>query len=396
MDSSASGQISKKTYSSGTVVLWSESANTLELCERLTTSAADGSVSLAIIWFSATRHRASDITSLLAGMAPELEFCGCSTSGEVTPGGMQDHGFIAILLPRRWFSAQTLFMDNVSTLGMESIAKLTSDARTSFLASLEDEPDKSSLFAVNLIDGLSKSEETVTVAIDRGLDGIPLIGGSAGDDFNFQNTWQICNGRLSKCASILTLFHCKLPCRVYSNNNFVPTEHKLVVTEADPDQRRVIEFNGEPAVIAYANAIGMDPEELDAASFATYSVVVRFGGQNYCRSIQQINDDQSMTFFCAIDNGLVLTVARSKGMIASSRQAIEEVEANMGSIDFMFGFDCIYRKLDAQHRQSTHRIAALYQEKKFVGFNAYGEQINSIHVNQTFTGIAIGTPSHNT
>jgi len=392
LDPSASSRISRKQYASGAQVLWSETADTQELCKSLAEQSADNSVALAIIWFSATRHRASDITALMAELAPQLSYCGCSTSGEVTPSGMQDHGFLCVLLPRRWFRVHTLLMDDVSTLGMETIARMTSEARTEFMATFDTAPDKSGLFALNLIDGLSYSEETVAVAIDRGLDGIPLIGGSAGDDLHFETTWQICTGQVCTDAAILTLVHCKLPCQVYSNNNFVPTEHKLVVTEADPDLRRVMEFNAEPAVIAYANAIGMDPNELDSGSFASHSVIVRFGGQHYCRSIQQINDDQSLTFFCAIDNGLVLTVARSEGMVASSREAIEDIEADIGAIDLMIGFDCIYRKLDAQHRQTTHRIAALYQEKNFVGFNTYGEQFNSLHINQTFTGIAIGMP----
>lgn len=396
MDSSASDRISQTTYASGTQVLWSESASTQELCESLAAQALDDSVALAIIWFSATRHHAPDITALLSELAPQLTYCGCSTSGEVTPSGMQDHGFIAILLPARWFQVHTLLMDDVSTLGMETIAEMTNNARLEFLTTFDTAPDKSGLFALNLIDGLSYSEETVAVAIDRGLDGIPLIGGSAGDDLQFDKTWQICNNQTCTRAAILTLVHCSLPCQVYSNNNFVPTEHKLVVTEADPDKRRVMEFNAEPAVIAYANAIGMDPNELDSGSFASYSVIVRFGGQHYCRSIQQINDDQSLTFFCAIDNGMVLTVARSVGMVASSRDAIENIESDIGTIDMMFGFDCIYRKLDAQHRQTTHRIAALYKEKNFVGFNTYGEQFNSMHINQTFTGIAIGSPPDQT
>ena len=393
MESSASDRVAINRYSSGIRVLWSETADTQEMCEKLAQEAQQDDIALAIIWFSSTRHCAGKISRLLNKLAPDLSFTGCSTSGEVTPSGMQDHGFITVLLPSKWFSVQTLLMDDVSTLGMESIARITSDARTEFLATLGNPDNKSGLFALNLIDGLSYSEETVAVAIDRGLDGIPMIGGSAGDDLQFEKTWQIYNGQVCSRAAILTLVHCKLPCQVYSNNNFVPTEHKLVVTEADPDKRRVIEFNAEPAVIAYANAIGMDPNELDSGSFASHSVIVRFGGQHYCRSIQQINDDQSMTFFCAIDNGLVLTVARSEGMVASSRQAIDEIEADIGSIDMMFGFDCIYRKLDAQHRQTTHRIAALYKEKHFVGFNTYGEQYNSMHINQTFTGIAIGSPS---
>ena len=51
-------------------------------------------------------------------------------------------------------------------------------------------PGPGHLFAISLIDGLSYAEEPVTVAIDRGLDGIPLVGGSAGDNLEFKTTRQ--------------------------------------------------------------------------------------------------------------------------------------------------------------------------------------------------------------
>lgn len=384
--------VSRKRYNSGVTVLWSETADTTTLCQQIAAESLENPYSLAIIWYSSTRHESTDIVSGMSEMAPGLLFSGCSTCGEVTPEGMQDHGFIATMLPRRWFDAHITVLEDVVNLGMEAVARRTADARHQFLARLDEPDTKSGMFALNLIDGLSRSEETVTLAIDRGLSGIPLIGGSAGDDGRFTKTWQITNGRVLSGSAVLSLIQCRLPCQIFTNNNFVPTEHKLVVTEADPNSRRVSEFNAEPAAQAYAAAIDMDPKDLDASCFASYSVVVRFGGRYYCRSIQQLNDDQSLTFFCAIDTGLVLTVARSEGMVASSRSAIEDIEAQIGEIDLMFGFDCIYRKLDAQHRQTTHRIAALYQEKNFIGFNAYGEQFNSMHINQTLTGVAIGMP----
>ena len=374
-------------------MLWSETADTETFCRAIAEEATKQNTALALIGYSSTRHDSHNIVTTMEELAPGLTFSGCSTCGEVTPDGMQDHGFIATLLPKQWFDVHVLLLTNVASMGMETIARKTTDARNHFLTRLQKTNDKSNFFALNLIDGLSYSEETVTLAIDRGLDGIPLIGGSAGDDCHFEKTWQITNTQACSGAAVLNLIHCRLPFQVFTNNNFVPTEHKLVVTEADPDRRCVSEFNAEPAAVAYANAIGMNPEDLDAGSFASYSVIVRFGGQHFCRSIQQLNEDLSLTFFCAIDNGLVLTVARSEGMVASSRTAIEHLEEQIGPIDIMFGFDCIYRKLDAQNRQTTHRIASLYREKNFVGINTYGEQFNSMHINQTFTGIAIGAPN---
>ncbi|MGQ7843181.1 FIST N-terminal domain-containing protein [Granulosicoccus sp. 3-233] len=393
MNTSATDPVSVNCYTSGIQVLWSETANTDQLCSRIGDIADKQDIAIAIIWFSASRHAPEQLVTGLRQRSPTLTFCGCSTSGEVTPDGMQEQGFIAVLLPARWFNAQSVVMQDAASLGMENIAGITAEHRKRFLDTLPHPDETHTQFALLLIDGLSYSEETVTVAIDRGLDGIPLIGGSAGDDLLFEKTWQISNDQVMSGAAILTLIDCQLPFKLFTNNNFAPTEHKLVVTEADPDLRRVSEFNAEPAAVAYANAIGMSPEELDSGSFASYSVIVRFGGEHYSRSIQQLNEDMSLTFFCAIDNGLVMTVARSEGMVESSRQAIDALEQEIGPIDLIVGFDCIYRKLDARHRQTTHRIAELYREKRFVGFNTYGEQFNSMHINQTFTGIAIGTPS---
>ena len=382
--------IQSRDYASGIRVVWSEAGDTKRFCKAMAGHAREQEWALGLIWFSASRHDAQTLSETLHQLAPQFTFCGCSTSGEITPDGLQESGVVALLLPAKWFTVSICTLPDVSILGMESIARLASETRIDFLQTLDtDDP----VFALNMIDGLTYSEELVTVALDRGLDGIPLIGGSAGDDLYFERTWQIHNGLTYTGAAVVVLTQCRLPCQTFTNNNFVPTDYKLVVTEADPEQRKVIEFNAQPAARAYAEAIGSTVEELDAGSFASHSVVVKSGGQYYCRSIQKLNEDESLTFFCAIDHGLVLTVARSEGIVASSHAAIDLIEEAIGPIDMLFGFDCIYRKLDVQHRQTSHRIASLYQDANFIGFNTYGEQYNSMHINQTFTGIAIGTPS---
>ena len=382
--------IQSRDYASGIRVVWSEAGDTQRFCKAMASHAREQQWALGLIWFSASRHDAQTLSETLHQLAPQFTFCGCSTSGEITPDGLQESGVVALLLPAKWFTVSICTLPDVSILGMESIARLASETRIDFLQTLDtDDP----VFALNMIDGLTYSEELVTVALDRGLDGIPLIGGSAGDDLHFERTWQIHNGLTYTGAAVVVLTQCRLPCQTFTNNNFVPTDYKLVVTEADPEQRKVIEFNAQPAARAYAEAIGSTVEELDAGSFASHSVVVKSGGQYYCRSIQKLNEDESLTFFCAIDHGLVLTVARSEGIVASSHAAIDLIEEAIGPIDMLFGFDCIYRKLDVQHRQTSHRIASLYKDTNFIGFNTYGEQYNSMHINQTFTGIAIGTPA---
>ena len=103
-----------------------------------------------------------------------------------------------------------------------------------------------------------------------------------------------------------------------------------------------------------------------------------------------VNSDDSMTFFSAIDMGVVLTVARTEGMVNSMQAFISGMEESLVRIEFMMGFDCILRKLDARHRNAIGRVEDLYMNHNIVAFNSYGEQFKSMHVNQTFTGVAFG------
>ena len=53
-------------------------------------------------------------------------------------------------------------------------------------------------------------------------------------------------------------------------------------------------------------------------------------------------------------------------------------------------FECLLRRLDAEQHQLARDMSDLYRQNRVVGFHTYGEQFGSMHVNQTFTGVAIG------
>ena len=237
---------------------------------------------------------------------------------------------------------------------------------------------------------MSFAEEAVTAAINWALDDIPLLGGSAGDDLRFETTTLIANGIVDRECAVIILVATDVPFHVFKTENFVPTSDKLVVTASDAARRIVHEFNAAPAADEYAAAIGIEPGSLTPMSFASHPVVVRVGGEYYCRSIQQVHPDGSLSFFCAIDDGIVLTVAQPKGMVESTRNAFRAVGEKLGGADMILGFDCVLRRLDAQNRQVFRDISQLYRENNVVGFGTYGEQYRSMHLNQTFTGIAFG------
>ena len=375
-------------YASGIRALHMRGGSVDVLCEAVR-SVGDLGHWFGCVFFSDAAIDPVDLAERLRMDLPELECTGCTTAGELTPEGILDGDVLFVLFPRAAFTISPLVIDDLATGGMGDIAASVAAMREQHTlktaGTAHDKP-----FALCLIDGMSYAEEAVTAAIFWGLDDIPLIGGSAGDHMEFRKTFILANGSAWSGRAVILIISTAIPFQIFKSDNFIPSAQKLVVTASDPDKRIVYEFNAAPAADEYAAAIGIAPESLNAMSFASHPMVVRVGGEYFCRSIQKVNPDRSLSFFCAIDDGVVLTVAKAQGMVESTRAALTEVDQNLGGIDMILGFDCILRRLDAQNRQVFRGMSELYQMHRVIGFGTYGEQYQSLHLNQTLTGIAFG------
>jgi len=188
----------------------------------------------------------------------------------------------------------------------------------------------------------------------------------------------------------LVLVHTPFPFRVFKTQHFVGSDTKMVITGADPLRRIVTEINAEPAGREFARMLGMEVSELTPMIFATHPVVVRVGGADYVRSIQKVNADGSLSFFCAIDEGLVLSVATTVDPYDNLTQVFEDIRAEIGPPHLIIGCECVLRTLEMERTRIKARMSELLVANNVVGFNSYGEQFNAMHVNQTFTGVALG------
>jgi hypothetical protein len=369
--------------------LTTDTADAQAFAKAVAEEAAANDAGFALFFFSQALVSAQALSEELRKQAPFLVYAGCSTAGEITPAGLEEGQALAVLFPSKSFKAVSTMIHDLSSSGMDTIAdeveqlKLTLYGRNRTARS-------GNVFALCFIDGLSYAEEAVTSAIHWALDDIPLLGGSAGDDLKFETTTLISNGQMASDCAIIILIATEVPFHLFKTENFVPTEDKLVVTASDPERRIVHEFNAGPAAEEFAAAVGILPQQLTPLSFASHPVVVRVGGEYYCRSIQKMNTDGSLSFFCAIDNGIVLSIARPTGMVESTRAALKSVGERLGGIDMVLGFDCVLRRLDARNRQVFREMSELYRQNNVIGFGTYGEQYRSMHLNQTFTGIAFG------
>ena len=341
-----------------------------------------------LLVFFSQPYEAESLCAALSATFPRVPVAGCSTSGEITSDGFSERSVLVVAFPEQGVHFVSSVIPEDKTLSVDRASEAVQALRARL-----DKPDGAhydNLFATSLIDGLSRCEEAIVSAIAWALGDIPLVGGSAGDGLTLSGTSLLHNGRVYRGAALLLLVETEHPVRSFYCDHFEPTETKLVVTSSDTSTRTVYELNAEPAALEYANSVGLETSSLAPMSFAAHPVVVRIGGDYYCRSIQRVNDDGSLSFFCAIDDGVVLTVAEPRDMVKSMEAEMERLDEAVGGVDFVLGFECVLRRLDAENRQMKRKVSELYRRYHVVGFHTYGEQYNAMHLNQTFTGVAIG------
>jgi hypothetical protein len=190
---------------------------------------------------------------------------------------------------------------------------------------------------------------------------------------------------------VLAVVETDLPFLPVHSQHFEPTDKRLVITEADVATRTVMEIDGLPAAAEYAAAVGLSLENLTPQVFAAHPVMLRIGGEYYVRSIQKVNPDGSLTFFCAIDTGLVFTVAKSSAsLIAHLEEKLAEIHQQIPHPALIFGSDCILRRLEMRQHGELEKAKAVLSQYPFIGFSTYGEQFCGIHVNHTLTALVLG------
>ena len=322
-------------------------------------------------------------------LLPGNHVIGCTTAGEITPAGYLEGSITGFSIAASQCCAVAELIPTISRLEIPRGGA----AVDSLFAAMADHGraiDLRDTFALLLVDGMATTEELVLTALHRRLDPIPLFGGSAGDDMRLERTHVYHEGRFHSDAALLTLVKIALPFRVFRHQHYTGTDTRVVVTAADPARRIVTELNAEPAAAEYARILGLRADELTPMTFAEFPMMVRVGGDFYVRSIQRANPDGSLTFFCAIDEGVVLTLGQHEDMIDSLRRFFAQMRREMGEPLLVVGFDCVLRTLEAESRQTKHLASQIMADHKVIGFATYGEQFAAMHVNQTFTGVFIG------
>ena len=295
---------------------------------------------------------------------------------------------VAIGLPAAYFATHCLFVPDLGAIDGQALIGEMIRSRATLAG---NHPGWGHEFAFLMVDGLSTREDALTTALAPGLGPLPLFGGSAGDGTDFGQTRVIWQGQARSNAAVLMVVRSKCRVKVFNLDHLVPTDQRMVVTMADPSRRRVQQINAEPAAKEYARLLGKDPAQLTTFTFAAHPIVVRIGGRHHVRAIQRVDENGDLVFFSAIDEGLVLTLAKPQDMVGHLEAELGQLSES-GAPAAILACDCILRRMEAQENQKSQAISDVLRRHRVVGFSTYGEQWNTMHVNHTMTGVAIYPP----
>lgn len=340
--------------------------------------------------FVSSRYDLEALAEAIALRSDGVTIIGCTSSGEITPDGFAEGTITAVGFPASDFTLQAIRFADLDNFDpaeaqrrVRSLIAQAAEASQDFGPS----PHRAALF---LVDGLSHREEMLTITVQDALGDVPLIGGSSGDGLAFRETFVFHDGHFHRDSALVAILSTWRPMRVFRSQYYAPGSVKMVITGADPANRIVTEINAEPAVDEYARLANVLPSELKPAVFASRPPMVRAGGEYYVRSIQSANADGSLTFYCAIDEGVVLTLGEAQDVMRGLHKLFDGLDTTVGGIDRIIGFDCVLNSVEMEQRQLKRAVSALFSERHVIGFNTYGEQYHGLHVNQTFSGLAIG------
>jgi hypothetical protein len=333
-----------------------------------------------------------DIVAPLSAAYPDVPLVGCTTAGSLTCESYEADGSIAVAFDRAAFSFETCLLTSLRSYSMAQGGEAIEAAYFRLLRKLE--PERENFFAMLLVDGLSRREEEIAASTYAALDEVPIFGASAGDNLNFDTTQIFYNGDVLEDSALVVIGASNRQMEVFKFEHFRPTDQKIVVTSADPERRVVWSLNAEPAAEEYARLIGVAPQDLTPEVFAANPLLVRIGGEYHVRAIQQVDREGALHFYCAVDEGIVLTLAHPEDMRDNLVQNMERITERIGALDTVLCFDCILRRLEAERLGIKDDLLPIFSRYNMIGFNTYGEQYRFLHLSQTLTGLAIGTTSN--
>lgn len=342
-----------------------------------------------IIFFASSCYDFKKLSKEIQKAFIDSKIIGCTTTGELSSqGGFSDNSFVAVSLSGD-IEVKTTFIDKITTVPILFRKNLIKDSQDLGI-NPNNKKSMENILAITLIDGLRMAEERVLSVINSIFHGeLNLIGGSAGDDLAFKQTYICVNGESYTDAAVVAFIKTNKKVKIYKENIFSSQGKKMVITKVDERTRTIKEIDGRPAVTRYAEILGVNKNDLQNHILSNPIGRV-IGDQTYITSIANL-DGENINCYAQVFENVYVEVLKANDPLEVQKVSIDKIKNEYSSIDMLLCINCILRKLQFKNDGILDDVSnGLKRISEYTGFVSYGEQMGKIHMNQTLTMAVVG------
>jgi len=242
-----------------------------------------------------------------------------------------------------------------------------------------------------LADGLYTNGDDVLEGVNEGFSHIPVVGGLAGDNFAFRETYVFTLEEITDRGVVgASIDTDKLHVNTHYNLAWMPIGREMEVTLSE--KNRIYEIEGKPVIDIYREYLGAEAEELMPHLAIEFPLILERDGALLARACLGITEDGAMLYTGAIRQG-----ERVRFGICDTGVVVDSASANLSDFkqkprEAIFVYTCLARKytmgneveLESKYLQGLAPTS---------GFLTYGEFYNyngkNRFMNYTFTATSI-------
>jgi len=317
--------------------------------------------------FAAIDTDLGTLAAILDARLPGVPVAGCTTDGELSgPDGFLEDSIVIALIASDTIEIGVGFGRGAG----RDPARATADAVAMARAGIAQDP----ALCIATPEGIGTNIHHILDGLCAALGpDVPVVGGAAGDQLRFAQTWQLCNGAVLTDAVVVMLLAGPLVVSSAAATGYAPLGARHKVTRAAGAE--IQEIGGRPAVELYDDYV-----QSHSVHFPLAVHVPERGG--YVLSTPQRFDRQTGAIHLVnpipADSTVQIATATRDEIVAAARAAGEQALAGFpgGTPQAALVFSCAGRRAvlgtrtDEEYRSLTEVIGT---DIPVAGFYTYGE-----------------------
>ena len=331
--------------------------------------------------FSSIAFVQEEVLKGVISLAGDLPMIGCSTAGEITTKGpLSDSSVIVMLIS----SGRSMRFIPGLGVGIKNGENQAGAALASSVLSSVSKDDLKGF--IMLPDGLAGNGAEIVRGVLSVLgEHFPVVGGSAGDDYRFKETYQYYNGEVRTGEAVGVGLAGDFTFGIGVKHGWKVLGRPAKVTKSTSNV--VHEIDGRPAMELYEKYFGDKAKELKEGTLAQFAVSYPLGikvedsEEFLIRDPLAVDENGSITCAAEIPEGsdVRIMMGTRETAIEMAKKAAQQALTELGGRKpkAIFIFNCIARKKLFGLRggeEITAIQSVLGKDVPLVGFYTYGEQ----------------------